>query len=290
MNQSQVFERVKFRFLSSQFWWLMACAVSDPVMLNGQEFRIESQVYGDESKLPVSQNVTLFSDGLVYDFQLSNDAKPKTIETVVYDSRARVMVLLDPQRQVRTELPDLRLLKIVDSIRRETIQDDRSSFLVEDEFVEEIDWSTNSCTLTSPQIVYRFKGEQPADVSVLPPYFAFLENFTRLIASDPTKIPPFPRMKLNQVINRLGWIPSEVHFSVKQNSLFREAYHAKSKHVLINQLSDNDRSRIATAKQHWMYFELVDLADYRGLNRKSKKGLPEVMTASYEEPVINPQK
>ncbi len=252
---------------------------------NGQEFRIESQVYTSESNLPVSQNTTLFSQGLVYDFQLSNDAQPKPLEIVIFDTRSRTIVLLDTQRKIRIEIPDLQLLKIVDGVRRETAQDQRSSFLVDDSFDEDIDWSTNWVTLSSPQIEYRYRGSQPKDVSIISQYNNFLDHFTMLIASDPTKIPPFARMKLNQSIKRLGWIPTEVQISVKQNSLFRQAFSAKSTHVVINQLSDNDRSRIAMAKQNWIQFEPVQLEEYRGLNKQPILGLPKIAKAAYEEAI-----
>lgn len=251
----------------------------------GQEFRIESQVYDANSKLPVSQNVTLFSQGVVFDFRMSNDAQPKPLEIIVYNSRNRMLVLLDPARQIRLELADLSLLRIVDGVRRETMQDKRTSFLVENDFEEIADWSTKWVTLNSPQIVYRFKGEQPKDVSILPLYFEFLENFTRLGATDPTKIPPFPRMKLNQSIKRLGWIPSEVQITVSQNSLFREGFTAKSKHTLITQLSSKDRERVDLAKQYWQTFKNVKLDEYRGLKRQSKSLIPKIGTVSYDEPI-----
>ena len=250
-----------------------------------QEFRIESQVYDDSSQLPVSQNVTLFSQGLVFDFRMSDDVQPEPLEIVIFDSRQRRLVLIDPAREIRMELADLSLLRILDGVRRETVQDKRTSFLVENDFEESPDWSTGWVTLTSPEIVYRFKGEQPKDVSILPMYFAFLENFTRLVATDPTKIPPFPRMKLNQSLKRLGWIPSEVQITVNQNSLFREGFSAKSKHTLMTQLSSKDRQKITMAKQHWQTFKSVKLNEYRGLKRHTQPLIPKVGTASYEEPV-----
>lgn len=270
---------------------MSVCLVLNPDRAVGQEFRIESQVYSDGTTLPVSQNVTLFSKGLVYDFQMSDDAQPHPTETVIFDSRNRTMVLLDPVRKVRLELSDLILLKIVDGVRRETLKDERSSFLIEDDYVEEVDWTTNWLTLTSPHLVYRFQGEQPKDVTVIPPYFEFLEHFTRLIASDPTKIPPFARMKLNQSIKRLGWIPSEVHLSAEQNGMFREAFSATSKHVFINNLSDRDHARIATAKQQWIRFNRVELAEYRGFKTPPKKfKIPLVNAASHEAPVSEDRK
>lgn len=265
-------------------WIVPACWENSGSAL-GQEFRIESQVYDESSKLPVSQNMTLFSQGLVYDFRLSNDAQPEPLEIVIYNSRQRQIILLDPARQVRLELSDLRLLRIADGVRRETIQDKRTSFLAMDEFEEITDWSTKWVTLNSPQIVYRYKGEQPKDVSILPLYFDFLEIFTRLSATDPTKIPPFPRMKLNQSIKRLGWIPSEVEITVNQNSLFRESFTARSKHTLIMHLSSKDRERIGTAKQHWQNFKSVQLNEYRRLKQQPTTLIPKIGTVSYEEPV-----
>lgn len=250
-----------------------------------QEFRIESSVYDDSSKLPISQTTTLFSQSVVYDFQLSNDAQPRVLEIAIYDSRRQMMILLDTQRRMKLELSDLRLLKIEDAIRRQTLEDNRSSFLVKDEFEQDIDWSTNWVTLTSSQIEYRFKGGQPANVAIIPAYTQFLDNFTRLNVTDPTKYPPFARMKVNQSIKRLGWIPDEVRISVKQNSLFRKPFSAKSKHVLVTQLSKGDHARIATAKQHWMQFESVDLTEYRGLPENPRFKLPKVSVASHEESI-----
>lgn len=266
---------------------LLGIVVGPAPQLFGQEFRIESSVYNSTSNLPVSQNVTLFSQGLIYDFQLSDDAQPTALEIAIYDTRKQMMILLDPERKVRFELPDLRLMKIVEAVRRDTLQDNRTSFLVEDDFTEDIDLSTNWVTLTSPEIEYRFHGKQPKDVSLIPSYLKFLDRFTQLNASDPTKLPPFARMKLNQSIQRLGWVPSEVQISVKQNGLFRQPFSAKSKHVLINKLSDQDRQRITKAKQNWMQFESVDLEEYRGLEKNPMFEFPSVKPVSHEEELEN---
>ena len=47
--------------------------------LLGQDFRIDSQVYVSGKNLPVSENITLFSSGIIYDFQLSNGAAADAI-------------------------------------------------------------------------------------------------------------------------------------------------------------------------------------------------------------------
>lgn len=253
---------------------LFAAAMAIPVGASGadlvvaQEFRIESQVYIDSSTLPVSQNVTLFSNRIVYDFQMSAEAQPKPIETVVFDATRRLMVLMDAKRQIRLELPEIRLIKILESVRKETLKETRSSFLVKDRFKEDNDWATGWVTLTSPAITYRYKGSHPKNAEILPPYYDFLDNFTRLIATDPTKIPPFARLELNSSIRRVGWMPYEVRISVKPNALFRQGLEAKSTHTVVSRLSDKDRQRIGEAKRQWLSFRAVDLAEYRNLTEK----------------------
>ena len=251
--------------------------------LSGQEFRIESQVYVGDSLPPFSRNVTLFTPKLIFDLRLSDDAEQQPVEYVVFDTREKLLVLLDVEREVRVEILDLELLKLLEGLRRETMQNDRTKFLTSDNFEEETDWSDGWVTLTSPSITYRYKGNQPKDVSCLPPYFEFLDHFTRLNASDPTKIPPFPRMRLNQSIKKLGWIPDEVQIDVRQNGLFREPFKATSKHVLTQGLSASDRDIIEQAKKLWMQYRLISLTEYRGIEQKSAlAGLKKKVSQSQE--------
>jgi len=199
---------------------------------------------------------------------MSDEAQPKPIETVVFDATRRLMVLIDAKRQVRLELPEIRLMKILESVRKETLKETRSSFLVRDRFKEDNDWATGWVTLASPAITYRYTGSHPKNAEILPPYYDFLDSFTRLIATDPTKIPPFARLELNSSIRRVGWMPSEVQISVKPNALFKQGLEAKSTHTVVSRLSDKDRQRIGEAKRQWLSFRAVDLAEYRNLTEK----------------------
>lgn len=259
--------------------FLCVLGLSQP--LSGQEFRIESQVYFGQATQPVSRNVTLFTPKLICDMQLSNDSDSQPVEYVVFDTRQKLLVLLDVKREVRVEILDIELLKLMEGLRRETMQNERTRFLTDDFFEEETDWSDGWVTLTSPNITYRIRGSQPDDVSCLPTYFEFLDHFTRLKASDPTKVPPFPRIRLNQTIKKLGWIPDEVQIDVKQNGLFREPFKATSKHVLTKGLSTSDREIVEQAKKLWMQYPAISLTEYRGIERKSvfaeiKKKVPRV--------------
>ena len=148
---------VRQLIIMAMFGSLLALIIGDTAC--AQEFRIESQIYVEGNKLPVSQNITLFSEGIVYDFQVSPDGDQEIDEIVIFDSRNKKMILLDPEKESRLELLDIRVLKILDAVRRDTEQDNRSRFLVDEDYVEEADWSTGWVTLSSPTITYRIRGK-----------------------------------------------------------------------------------------------------------------------------------
>ena len=126
-----------------------------------------------QSTQPISHNVTLFTPKLICDMQMSDEAEPQPVEYVVFDTRQKLFVLLDVQREVRIEIFNLELMRLMEGLRRETMQNDRTKFLTDDTFEEDTDWSDGWVTLTSANITYQFKGSQPDDVSCLPPYFRF---------------------------------------------------------------------------------------------------------------------
>ena len=259
--------------------WLL----SPPFDSIAQEFRMVSQIYQAESTMPISQNETLFADKIICDFLMSNDADPQPIEVIIYEPHEHLLVLLDRQRKIRVEIPDFQVLRMVDGLRRETLQNEQTKFLLNDRFDEDSDWSEGWVTLTSPSMTYRFKGERPQDATILPRYFDFLDSFTNLNATDPKKLPPFPRMRLNQSIKKLGWIPSEVQLSITPNGFFREPMTAKSKHVITMGLSTKDRERIASAKRDWLSFKLVELTEYRGIIKEKRPLMARWRDSTIEE-------
>ncbi len=235
-----------------------------------QDFRLETEIYIGDDEQPVSHNLTLFTNRTVYDFQMSTDANPQPTQIAAYDSRDRSFVLIDVARKQRMHLDQVQLIKMVEGVRQETSQNEKTKFLL-DSFDEKLDLASGWMTLTSPKITYRFTGKQPKDVSVLPLYSEFLDQFTRLNASDPTKLPPFPRLKLNQAIKKTGWVPSTVEVKFSKNPLIKSDIRMRSEHTFINQLSKVDRDRIELAKSSWMSSRAVSLAEFRELKPENEK-------------------
>jgi hypothetical protein len=242
---------------------VMAFSIGISGSIKAHEFRIESHVYIGESTQPATHNVTVFSDQLAVDFLMPEELNATPNEMVIYDSRQRVIVLLDTQREIRVELSDVQLRKLVDSLRRQTLENETAKFLANDSFEVDTDWSAGWVTLTSPVITYRFRGEQPKNGALIPVYFEMMDVLTQLNATDPRQLPPFPRMKLNQTIRTVGWVPREVQISVSANDFFPNSFTANSRHLLTEGLSNADRELVASAKENWMKFKQVDLKEYR---------------------------
>lgn len=228
-----------------------------------QDFKIFSEIHTPASDLPVSQNVTLFADDLICDFLMSSDVKPNPVEIVIFDRTRKQLVLLDIEREVKVEISDLQIIKLMDVLTRETLENETSSFLLRDEFTEKSDPDSEEMTFSSPVVTYRVKAKIPKNQAILPKYNDFLDNFTKLSVTDPRKIPPFSRLKLNSALKRKGWIATEVQVEISPNDFFKSPIEAYSKHSLVEGLSSKDRELVQMAKNYWVQFKLVDLPEYR---------------------------
>lgn len=241
---------------------LFAIAVASGV--DAQQFKIESQIYINGEDQPSSSNVTMFSDGLVFDFQSKGT---QSHEVTILQPKQHQTILLDRLRRMKLVLDDVQLIKMADALRRETSQDEVAGFLVNERFEETINYDNGTVTLKSPTIAYALRGSRPTDLKVFPIYSNFIEAFTRLQVSDPHAFSPFPRMRLNETIRKLGWIPSEVTVTFQSNQLMKQGLTATSKHTFISELSSADRTQISEIKAEWLNFESVDLYEFRHLKK-----------------------
>ena len=242
----------------------LICASGNAV---AQEFKIETAIFAGDQKLPVAQNVTLFQNDLIVDLKMDFANPPNIISTKVYDSRQKNVALLDHSRNVRLEISDNRLLQMVDGLRRDLSQKEDLQFLVNESFKESAMVDASKIVLTSPTIQYQVEGKRPANANFLKMHSEFLDIFTRLSASDPGGFPPFARMRLNESIKKMGWIPSSVEIVMGANTLVPRGLKMKSTHVLIDGLSKEDIATIETAKKQWVSYTAVNLLKFHGIEQ-----------------------
>ena len=229
------------------------------------EFKIDTKLFVGDSKESVSNTKTIFSGGLIFDFPIAAGSK-KPEEILVYDSNLQTISLLDLKRQMQVKLMDVQLKKMLKVIGEQMAEEDRTRAMLEQKFEEKIDHEFNSLVLTGDQnMTYRLHGKAPESAKVLSAYFEFLDVFTRVQITDPKKLPPFARLRLNESIRRLGWLPDRVDMSAGKSDFFAEPFTAHTEHKLTLKITDRDRSEIALAKKSWAALPEVSLAKYRDL-------------------------
>lgn len=232
--------------------------------LIGQEFRIETEVYSGEASEPISENLTLFSGNLIFDFMLPTDGARFPEEVVIYQSREKQFVLLDTSRQIKTLLIEGELLKILAALQSSDIADEKNAFLFHPAFTETWDESSRWLTLASDQLTYRTRGDRPENENALHKYYEFIDQFARLNATDPKRMPPFARLKLNSSLKKFGFIPSVVEVTlIPSLDPPADPIEVKTRHNVMWQLSEKDQERIESAKRYWMDFKSVSLAEFR---------------------------
>lgn len=231
-----------------------------------QDFRVETEVIDVATGDVISENLTLFSGNLIVDFMLSPDKTRFPAEVVIYDTGLKRFVLMDTARKVRTEVADTDLLKILVALQGSHFVDETNEFLFRPEFEESYDQATGQVELRSPRLTYRMKGSRPAQDMALHKYFEFIDQFARLNATDPRRMPPFARLKLNQAIKKYGVIAEEVEMCLAPDAEGEKPeIRIRSKHVAMWKLSAQDQERIESARRYWMEFEEVGLKEYRGI-------------------------
>ena len=180
-----------------------------------QEFRIETEVYQDDDSSPISENLTLFQDNLIFDFMLPTDRTRFPEQIVIYRSQEREFILLDTNRKVKTVIIEGEILKIVAALQNsEMASSPDADFLFHPSFDNHYDDSTGWLTLEHERLKYRAKGERPEDDSNLHRYYEFIDQFARLNATDPRRMPPFARLKFNNELKKYGFIPETVEIEL----------------------------------------------------------------------------
>jgi len=248
----------------SVFYFLFWTFAITP-FLQGQEFRIDTELYLDGSSKSSSRNVTTFSDAVIYDFVMSDSPTPEPIQITIFNRSEKKFILIDMQRKIRCELERAQLIKLLEAMRKEAMQNETIRFMADIQFEEDYDITSGIVEAESDLIRYELQGSHPNDSTILPAYHDFLDHYTMLGATDPQRFPPFARMKFNQIIKKYGWVPRTVTFSVGTNEDFQRPMKAKTEHTLNMNLSDRDRQRIELAKRCWMNYNMVSLSEYRGL-------------------------
>jgi len=228
------------------------------------DFRIKTDVFATDSKIALSQNITLFRAGYVYDY-LTHPQKANTVDRVaVFDQQHGRFIVLDPARKVKAEVKTDDVLLFASKLQ--TLVAAKSSnaftkFAADPEF--EVDFSQDGeLKMTSPHMTYELKTIPANTPEAAAQYREFSDWYGRFnTMSNPGSTPPFARMAVNAELARRGLVPTEVHLTVpRQRGV--DATALRSEHHVSWRLLPKDAERIETTATQLTTFKLVDFDQF----------------------------
>jgi len=233
--------------------------------------RVESELFADGRTQPVARSLTLFHEGVAWDFlELPAEGAAdgmKLVEIVLHDPARERVVVIDPQSARKTEIPHIRLERLSVSLAKwARSSDDRlvrwaggpdftSGFEEDDERLE----------LTGPRVRYTVvhaAAESPAAAGT---YRRFADTAILLKALlHPGGIPPFPRLAVNSRLEAAAAIPTEVTLEMDSPLALVSGgpSRLRSAHKSHPRLLAADHRLIADAQAHVAAANAVDLAAY----------------------------
>lgn len=255
-------------------WGVMLVATCGAMQLAGpiasaEDFRIETRVYVADEKEPLSENLTLFRGGVVYDFP-SGAASPADADITFFDPPRSRFVLFDTTRQVSTELHGRHILEYLQQqrdIAREQTGNEMLRFLADPRFEQSYDQDSRTLELTSRWLTYRLTMLPAKNDAAAAQYHEFADWYARLNPLlHPEAGPPFARLYANQALFDQAALPADVTLlGPKKSSVLSGEQHEfrlHSEHKVEWRLYAADEERIEAVRQHLVQFEKVPFEQF----------------------------
>ncbi len=233
---------------------LFMCATLSVVTAQQPGFRIETDIHFGDEKAPSKQTLTLFSDGVYYDFSVDDP----TAITMIDPQRNRI-VLLDAKRNIQTVLDTVEMQKYVDSAKLQSDSPDLQLLIKASEQFS-FDEQTGRCTVGIPQMQYVATSQKPIDGSMAAQYAEFANWSARLNAVYPPQRAPYVRMRLNDELGNRGLLPAEIQITTKPIS--GKPMVARCRLLAIWKLSSEDLSKIKNVGEKLAQFNKLEPSRY----------------------------
>jgi hypothetical protein len=237
--------------------------------------RVETDLFIDGQELPAARTLTLFQNGVAWDFLELPATGPKAAvadgmklaEIVLHDPVRERVVVVDPVRAWKTEIPLIRLERLSVSLAKwARSSDDRLvRWAGGPDFTAGFKQDERQLELAGPRVRYAVvhaAAESPAAAAT---YRRFADTAILLKALlHPGGIPPFPRLAVNERLEADAAIPAEVTLEVDARLALVSGgpTRMRSVHKSHPQLLAADRRLIEEAEAHVAAAEAVDLATF----------------------------
>jgi hypothetical protein len=200
-------------------------------------FRVDTDVYEETQKEPVKQTLTLFQNGVYYDF-----AMEKSQSVTMIDPQHERIVLIHPERRVKTTFNMPQLLTYVEDIKQQISgkQHELAKMLAAVEQVR-FDPAENKIRVGDDTFYYEATMQSPKSPEMAAQYADFANWSARLNAVLPPKFPPYLRLELNRQLAERGMLPDAIYRIAKHNN---HTVTIRSQLIANGRLSTEDISKL----------------------------------------------
>jgi hypothetical protein len=200
-------------------------------------FRVDTDVYEEGRKEPVMQTLTLFRDGVYYDFAIDESQA-----VTVIDPLGGRIIMLSPKRQLKTTFDTAQLLAYVSELRQKMAGNkELAKLLSAASQVSEPE--PGKLRVGDETLAYEATMQTPKDASMAAQYADFADWSARLNAVLPPNFPPYVRLELNRQIATRQQLPEAIYRITKHN---KHTVVYRSQLLAIGLLSTEDVSKVRT--------------------------------------------
>ncbi len=238
--------------------------------------RVESELFVSGDDTPVARSLTLFHEGVAWDFlELPDDGaaaaadatEMRLEEIVLHDPARERVVVIDPLNRRKTEIPLIRLERLSVSLAKwARASDDRLvCWAGGPDFTAGFEEHAGQLELAGPRVRYAVSHAPADSPEAAVTYRRFADTAILLKALlHPGGIPPFPRLAINRQLEDAAAIPTEVTLEIDARLAVVSggADRLKSVHKTHPRLLSADHRLIAKAQAHVASAEDVVLAAF----------------------------
>ena len=237
------------------------------------ELRVESELFADGGAEPVARSLTLFEGEVAWDFlelaAPAADGPPelRLAEIVLHDPARERVVVIDPARDVKTQIESIRLERLSVSLAKwaRSADDRLVRWAGGPDFGDGMTEKDEALELVGPRVRYGVAYAAAPSTEAAATYRRFADTAILLKALlQPGGIPPFPRLALNRRIEAAGAIPAEVTLEIdpKVALVAGRPSRLKCVHKSHPRLLAADRRRIEDGEAHVASARAVDVAAF----------------------------
>lgn len=237
-----------------------------PALAAAQDFHVSNKVYNltedPKKRAPVVSTTTLFWVGRAYDFV--ETPKGETMETMIIDQKNDLIIILDPDRKMKTEISTGDVAKqmgLLLATAQEPKQSEFIRFSAAPKFDETFDAKTRELLLSSKWMRYAVKTEAPKNPFAAKQYNEMADWMAQIKAVRAPGYPPFPRLKLNEVLKQRQEIPQSIEWTVIPEGRGKPQT-LRSEHQVQWGLSATDKRRIEDVGVQLHTFNVVSFEAY----------------------------